>query len=649
MGMGDRMSGIAVKIKRLVGKNKIKVLAAAVPLLLLWFMPIKDNISICIEYSREYDNNFGAQVFWRGEEDFQEEKSSYGIVKHNRVELEIAEDMEKVQGLRLDPTNVCQQLAITSIQVRNHGIGMEMLPVRELFERAEYRSTEAPVLSLSVLYLNPLDNDPMIVLGQDIIQEYFLGHTVKFKMMLSAWCLIAELAVAIGLHYLSYLKAYLNKILDFICGRYFTIVKMVLFIAAFLVIYMAFFSFDYAHPDENMSKAAVEYYMEHWVPADIQSKEAADSFSTYGYSRLSEITVYYFLAGKAAWAAKNILGLSKYYRAFNVLLFIAMVFVFCKKGKQNPWLYLMIGLTPQVWYIFSYTTSDAWDYFLSFIILYQLTGEESIFNRVLHAKMGKRAAVQLLMVGAVFGLLLLGKKNYYFIFVSSFFFLLYKLLAEKQENRVQTIIKYGIVVTICLSVFGGASYADMLRYDGNKGEIARQQSEIYVENTMESNINSVSQANRGGIAMKSQGISLEQMLLQHGFLKYSYQSYMGKYGWMEYESPGWYYVSIGVIYCLILLLLIWIMLQNGAVSKKMLFCLLLASNLIIVAASIWKSWVGDFQPQGRYLFAMNFNIAICAYLYSNLLFDKKIMKVAICFVGVLIAYSYVMGGIIFLT
>ena len=163
MGMGDRMSGIAVKIKRLVGKNKIKVLAAAVPLLLLWFMPIKDNISICIEYSREYDNNFGAQVFWRGEEDFQEEKSSYGIVKHNRVELEIAEDMEKVQGLRLDPTNVCQQLAITSIQVRNHGIGMEMLPVRELFERAEYRSTEAPVLSLSVLYLNPLDNDPMIV------------------------------------------------------------------------------------------------------------------------------------------------------------------------------------------------------------------------------------------------------------------------------------------------------------------------------------------------------------------------------------------------------------------------------------------------------------------------------------------------------
>ena len=43
MGMGDRMSGIAVKIKRLVGKNKIKVLAAAVPLLLLWFMPIKDR------------------------------------------------------------------------------------------------------------------------------------------------------------------------------------------------------------------------------------------------------------------------------------------------------------------------------------------------------------------------------------------------------------------------------------------------------------------------------------------------------------------------------------------------------------------------------------------------------------------------------
>lgn len=166
---------------------------------------------------------------------------------------------------------------------------------------------------------------------------------------------------------------------------------------------------------------------------------------------------------------------------------------------------------------------------------------------------------------------------------------------------------------------------------------------------MEGNINSVSQANRSGIAMKSQGIPLEQVLFQHGFLKYSYQSYMGKYGWMEYESPGWYYISIGVIYCLILLLLIWTMLHNGALPKKMIFCLLLVFNLTIIAASIWKSWTGDFQPQGRYLFAMNFNMAICACLYSNLLFHKKIMKLAICFIGCLIVCSYVMGGIAFLT
>lgn len=63
MGMGDRMSGIAAKIKRLVEKNKLKILTAAVPFLLLWFMPVKDNISIYIEYSREYNNNFGAQLF----------------------------------------------------------------------------------------------------------------------------------------------------------------------------------------------------------------------------------------------------------------------------------------------------------------------------------------------------------------------------------------------------------------------------------------------------------------------------------------------------------------------------------------------------------------------------------------------------------
>lgn len=75
----------------------------------------------------------------------------------------------------------------------------------------------------------------------------------------------------------------------------------------------------------------------------------------------------------------------------------------------------------------------------------------------------------------------------------------------------------------------------------------------------------------------------------------------------------------------------------------------MALNLAIIAASVWKSWTGDFQPQGRYLFAMNFNIAICAYLYGNLLSHKKILKFAICFTGGLIAYSFIMGGIIFLT
>ncbi len=626
------------------GKKQIIGILAAIMLLvigLIWFVPMDAGVSLRVEYAREYENDFHAQLFWMTDDNYAEEKSSYIQVKQNRAELEVREAMDRIQELRFDPTNEQEETAITSIQIRKYGIGVMEIPVRELMERAQFLFMEQPEVTRGVLSIVPQSDDSAIVLGQDIIEDYFAPCQRKFKVIATVWMVLAAIVLWLAVIYSEYLK----KAAAFILEKYDTITRVILLVALFLVGYMAFNSFDYAHPDENMSKAAVDYYVEHWKPADIRSPEVADTFSAYGHSRLKEVTAYYFLAGKVAWFAKNILGLEQYYRAFNVLLFAIMVGIYCKKGKKNAYLFLMLGLTPQIWYLFSYTTSDAWDYFLSFLVLYQLTVETSLFRRALEHGLSKWKGCWLVMVGALYGLLLLGKKNYYFVFAASFFWLLYWWIKSENKKKMQMAWKYVIVLAVCLSIYGGAKYSDNIRYDNQKGEIAAELKTQYEEVSEGANQKETDSGIWAGNRMKSRGITLNEIFSKYGFAKYSYQSYAGTYGWMEYESTSGYYILIGILYVLILVELCSSAISDGYLGDKVLFGLLLVLSVAVFGSSVWHSWTSDFQPQGRYLFSINFIAAIAGCLYQRSFMKRSTVKIALCLVGIMSIYSFVFNGI----
>lgn len=636
------------KIKKWQSEKKtafcIIALFAALFLCTVWVLPLDSRLSLVIEYDRDYSNDFNAQLFWNTGDGFSEEESAYKKVERNRVYLEIWEDAQLVQEFRLDPSDRNEEIAITSIQIKNYGVGVKMLPVREILNRAQFGQAESAEVIRGVLYIRPENDDPAIILGREIINDYFRSCDRKLKGIISVWICLLGVAAAMAVVHLQYLK----KAAEYIALRYYEITVVILLVGLFLIGYMAFNSFDYAHPDENMSKAAVDYYMNHWVPADIRSDEVTDSFSAYGHSRLSETTVYYFLAGKAAWIAKNIFGLNKYYRSFNVFLFALMVGIYCRKGRKNGYLFLMLGLTPQIWYIFSYTTSDAWDYFLGFLILYQLAVEESIFRRAMRDGFSKQTAVGLGINGMLYGLLFLGKKNYYFIFLASFFLLLYEWIISPVKQKVQIVIKYGIIIAVCMSVFFGARFADTLRYDGNKSIIASECRESYAEKEV-TGTESEPQGIWAGVRMKEQGISLEQIFSKYGFAKYSYRSYTGTYGWMEYENSGIYYAAMGIVYLAALLIFAAVLMEGKDTLTKGLVCLLFSLNIAIFGTSVWHSWTSDFQPQGRYLFAMNFILAVCSYIYREGLAKKKNMKLVICLSGMLSMFSFIFSGIFNLT
>jgi Predicted membrane protein len=610
-------------------------------LLLIWCLPTKEDFSLKIEYARSYDNNFNAQLFWASEKGYDEGQSSYVHVEHNRVELKIGDDIASIQELRLDPTDSEEATAITSVQIRNCGIGVAMIPVRELLSNAQFHFIEEPMVIRGVLSVEPQSNDPQVVMDRNMIEKYFTPCLLKFKWMTSIWILLAGIVFGVCVLFLNVLKS----IMFYIGDRYDIITRVVLLIALFCVSYMAFHSFDYAHPDENMSKAAVDYYMTHWKPADIRSETIADSFSLYGYSRLGEITFYYFLAGKVAWLAQNMLGINKYYRVFNILLFAIMVGIYWMKGKENRHLFLMLGLTPQIWYIFSYTTSDGWDYFLSFLILYQLTGKDSIFNRAMELTLSNKIIWPLITNGVIYGMLFLGKKNYYFIFVASFFFLLYKFaLVETQKGRIRILIKYGIVLAVCVTVFFGVKWGDSYRYNEDKGKVIADLRSSYADNIAELD-EEEPQGIWAGVNMRGRGIELGEIL--GDFTKRSYWSFTGMYGWMENESPYMYYIIIGVLYGIALVILWKAILEEKGMQKKILFTFLMGLNGIVFSTSLWHAWTSDFQPQGRYLFAINFILGICCYLYNKKFFNN-VVRIVLCTISFLSLYSFIFIGIFYL-
>ncbi|MBR1836185.1 MAG: DUF2142 domain-containing protein, partial [Kiritimatiellae bacterium] len=154
-----------------------------------------------------------------------------------------------------------------------------------------------------------------------------------------------------------------------------------------------------AHPDEGPSAGAVRSCEATWFPADIRSPAAAPSFSPYGVSRLDGCAPYWFFAGRFSAAARVLFPKwSVPERAFNVVLFAALLSFCLSRSRRDPWMLLPVCISPQVWYLFSYCTSDALDVALSAAALGFAARPESL-----------RGVRRICAAGLVFGLAALGK------------------------------------------------------------------------------------------------------------------------------------------------------------------------------------------------------------------------------------------------
>ena len=394
-----------------------------------------------------------------------------------------------------------------------------------------------------------------------------------------------------------------------------------------LVCWMAAASPAGAHPDERGSIGAVRYHETRWRPADIRDPAAAPSFSGYGVSRLDQRTAYWPVAGKVSLAARTLLPAWRTpERALNVLLFAFLVALCVRRGRDDPGLYLLAGLSPQVWYLFSYCTADAWDILLCILAYHETAFGGSLLWRSalggdgapepLGAPLPDAArarglrpagrAAGIVLAGCLFGLLSLGKPTVLAAFLVAGVAVLRRLAALPAATVRRALPALAAAALVAAAWTGGAALSERIRYDGRLPEIRQE----------------MAAARRGpafvpdergivawpSVGLRARGVPLADALLRRHppFLPTTLASFAGSYGPMRFPSPRPWYGLVGLCWLLLGLCGARRFLEARPRRADVLAALaLLAVPALLLGASAWHAWTADYQPQGRYLFPSN--------------------------------------------
>jgi hypothetical protein len=412
----------------------------------------------------------------------------------------------------------------------------------------------------------------------------------------------------------------------------------------------------FSHPDEYLHRSAGRYFVDHWLPPKVGAPESLDSYSReYGYSYLNDLDVVYFLAGKFAILLSPFLkNLDLAFRLFNVLLF-ASVAVF---AARRPWdtsvAFVPLLLTAQAWYVFGYFNGDAFPLFLSILIAYQLTAPESAFARFMEARRVRDQVGGLLLFALIVALLLLSKRNYYAFLAMLPALLLLRyagveaalaaavaactgiiwqlqifavddvtamlllggcmslgILAalRRRPTRHARLVNLGrlALVGVAAAAFAAPRILIDLAQNGPREEkdaaAVKLAEQLAKDEYKPSRIAAGDTEAFHGSNLRGKGTALRALFAPPwNWHSGTFRSATGYYGWLEFASPRWYYRALGGLYLLLVGYLAF------AVIRSRDRCLIVTGALVglfaglVVFVSVWHSWTGDFQAQGRYLF-----------------------------------------------
>ncbi|MBP7828769.1 MAG: hypothetical protein KA248_02500 [Kiritimatiellae bacterium] len=358
---------------------------------------------------------------------------------------------------------------------------------------------------------------------------------------------------------------------------------VLLLLAAAQVLLMALFSPGGAHPDEELHVTTASFFLDRWLPPAADDPLVPGYLDPeYGTSYLlaSPPQILYPLAAKAArlsgFSSRFALGL----RLGSVAGFLALAAAAWRLAPRTLLPAVCLLWTPQVWYTFSYFNSDAFPFFLSFLIALLVAGPGPAGWR--------RAAPAALLLG----LLLLAKHNYWPFAV----FAVLCLAWRTGPKRALAVAGLAAAVAAPLLVRD----AVINRFEKEERKAALRE-EYAADAFKPSRIGTPGAY--AGLALRAQGVSLADMLAQRPWARRITRSFGGVYGHMNILAPPAYYIVQNIMFGFLFLAAAFTW-RGWTWPRGVLLLMASAAGLAVVLIAALFCWMYDFQPQGRYLFPL---------------------------------------------
>ena len=362
-----------------------------------------------------------------------------------------------------------------------------------------------------------------------------------------------------------------------------------------LVFVMAMRSQGNVHPDEVWHFEAARYFRKHWLPAAVGEPGTESAYSAYGYSYLNEADIVYLAFGKAAVVGQTLgLGTGFSMRALQVLLYAGLVAWMRFRARRFTPALCFLLLTPQVWYVFSYINGDALPFALLTVLLVELASPDSSVRRFLSGPR-VRPTAGVFVAGALLGLLALSKRNY----LVSFVFVGWAILWLK--NEVQSWRRVALLASIAAIVaLPWITYHAWVNHWETEQRVTEYSEVVAAPDMKPSAL--AGPSSFPFRALRTKGVALWHVVVTLPWVELSFRSFCGLYGWMSIQADPLVYHVFAALYAALLAILIVPSLQGASSGARSLLVGLLVCVALVGAQSIYRSWVFDFQPQGRYLF-----------------------------------------------
>ncbi len=416
------------------------------------------------------------------------------------------------------------------------------------------------------------------------------------------------------------------------------IIALGFFVVSGLILTMALKAGYNASPDEHDHFMAAEYYKSHSLTPAPFSEKAVHAYNfMLNYSRVYQLGIHYFLAGKWSNLFDWILPSYVSVRLLGILLWLLFIGLALRFHRYSLIL-LPLLLSPQVWYLFSYVNDESLALFLSFLLILLTESSKEI---LLLPGWKKKKLMLLLLIGLILGLVTLSKRNFW---AFSLFYLFYLVVLPLDfQQGICSLFRQArkglsLIMPVMFTTLLAIGFRMLTVEWQSESSLSPETAVLYEQ--MKLNLD---QYFASCVSGKDRFGSLTSMLV--GWLPVNFQSMFGVYGFMKYYGSTFYYSIVLMILLLLLTLFLKVALRKGNLEIRFWGIVAMGSVLAIVLISAYfYSYVIDYQAQGRFAFVVLPIIGLSLYKIRG---KYSLNKVFLLFIALFLlsVYSFIFIGI----